>query len=172
MGLTRSHLIGLVITLAVACQNAGAAPGTSEVKEGDAAPAFSTRGDDGKTYTLADLKGRYVVLYFYPKDDTPGCTIEAKGFRDDFERYTQKGAVILGVSMDDVESHKAFREKYQLNFPLLVGGAPIAAAYGVPLHGGFAARQTFVIGKDGRIIKAFRSVTPTGHSAEILALLQ
>jgi peroxiredoxin Q/BCP len=141
------------------------------LKEGDVAPAFSAVGDDGKTYALADLKGKFVVLYFYPKDDTPGCTIEAQGFRDDSAKFTAKGAVVLGVSMDDAASHKAFREKYQLNFPLLTGGAEIAKAYGVPVNGGYASRQTFLIGKDGKLMKLFPHVTPTGHSAEILGLL-
>jgi len=142
------------------------------LKEGDVAPPFSTTGDDGKPYSLEALKGKSVVLYFYPKDDTTGCTIEAKAFRDDSEKYAAKGAVVLGVSLDDAGSHKAFREKYQLNFPLLVGGADIAKAYGVPVTGGYAARQTFVIGKDGKLVKYFPHVNPNGHSAEILAVLQ
>jgi peroxiredoxin Q/BCP len=142
------------------------------LKEGDAAPAFKTTGDDGKAYSLDSLKGRYVVLYFYPKDDTKGCTIEAKGFRDDYAKYQEKGATVLGVSLDSAESHRAFRAKYGLNFPLLVGGDDLAKQYGVPTTLGFARRQTFVIGKDGRLLKIFRDVDPTGHSAEILALLQ
>lgn len=146
-------------------------PAPTGLKEGDAAPPFSAPGDDGKTYALSDLKGKYVVLYFYPKDDTPGCTIEAKGFRDDSAKLAEKGAVVLGVSLDDAASHKAFREKYQLNFPLLTNGAEIAQAYGVPSTGGYASRQTFLIGKDGKLLKIFPKVNPTGHSAEILNAL-
>jgi peroxiredoxin Q/BCP len=142
------------------------------LKEGDAAPAFSALGDDGKTYTLDQFKGKYVVLYFYPKDDTPGCTIEAQGFRDDSDKLTAAGAVVLGVSLDDAASHQAFREKYHLNFPLLVGTPELAKAYGVPSAGGHTARQTFVIGKDGRLVKYFPTVNPQGHSQEILALLK
>jgi peroxiredoxin Q/BCP len=149
-----------------------AAASEIELKEGDAAPAFKALGDDGKTYALADLAGKYVIVYFYPKDDTTGCTIEAKGFRDDATKYVEKGAVVLGVSSDDAASHKAFREKYQLNFPLLVDGKPLAAQFGVPTTFGYASRQTFVIGKDGKVLKVFRNVDPKVHSAEILALLK
>jgi thioredoxin-dependent peroxiredoxin len=149
-----------------------AAPARAEeLKEGDAAPAFKAKGDDGKEHSLAALKGKTVVLYFYPKDDTPGCTIEAQEFRDAYEKFTAKGAVVLGVSLDNSESHQAFRKKYNLNFPLLVDGEAIAKAYGVPVSGGYAARQTFVIGKDGKLKKVFRKVNPRGHSAEILGLI-
>jgi peroxiredoxin Q/BCP len=145
-----------------------AAKDPAELVAGDPAPAFSAVGDDGKTYSLAALKGRTVVLYFYPKDDTPGCTAEAQGFRDDFDALAAKGVLVLGVSLDSAESHKAFREKHKLNFPLLVDGAPLAKSYGVPVFGSFAARQTFVIGPDGKLRKVFRQVNPRGHSAEIL----
>ena len=142
-----------------------------ELKEGDPAPAFATKGDDGKDYSLAALKGKTVVLYFYPQDDTPGCTAEAQQFRDDAAKYAGKSAVVLGVSLDDATSHKAFREKYQLNFPLLVGGKAIAEAYGVPVRLGTPARQTFVIGPDGKLKKIFRSVKVKGHSNEVLQSL-
>ncbi len=159
---------------ALALLLAAAAPAkvrADEVKEGAPAPAFKAKGDDGKEYSLASLKGKTIVLYFYPKDDTPGCTIEAQEFRDAFEKFTAKGAIVLGVSLDDAASHAAFRAKHKLNFPLLVSGEVIAKAYGVPVNGGYAARQTFVIGKDGKLKKVFRQVTPRGHSAEILKLL-
>jgi peroxiredoxin Q/BCP len=162
-------LSALIAPVAVA-GSALAAPETA-LKEGDAAPAFAARGDDGKDYSLASLKGKTIVLYFYPKDDTTGCTIEAKEFRDAFEKFQEKGAIVIGVSLDDAQSHAAFRKKHQLNFPLLVGGEAIAKAYGVPVNGGFTARQTFVIDKEGRLKKVFRKVTPKGHSAEILNLL-
>lgn len=167
-----------LIMLTASCQaseaqHAGVAPrSVGALSEGSPAPEFSAVGDDGKTYDLAAMKGKYVVLYFYPKDDTPGCTTEAKAFRDDFDKFAQKGAIVLGVSLDDAESHKAFREKYQLNFPLLVGGAELAKLYGVPTTGGYAERQTFVIGPDGKIAKYFPRVNPNGHSAAILQLLK
>ena len=159
-----------VAVLVLACAHLASAD--VALKEGDPAPAFKAIGDDGKEYSLDGLKGHFVVLYFYPKDDTKGCTIEAKGFRDDYAKYQEKGAVVLGVSLDSAESHKAFRAKYGLNFPLLIGGDTLAKIYGVPTTLGFAHRQTFVIGKDGRLLKIFRDVDPSGHSAEILALLQ
>lgn len=159
-----------VLFLLLACVPSARADVT--LHEGDPAPPFKAAGDDGKTYSLDALKGQYVVLYFYPKDDTKGCTIEAKGFRDDYARYQAKGATVLGVSLDSVESHKEFRAKYGLNFPLLVDGAALAKLYGVPTTLGYAHRQTFVIGKDGRLLKIFRDVDPSKHSAEILSLLQ
>lgn len=165
----RALALSVVSTLVVACVSPAQA---AELKDGDAAPAFRAKGDDGKEYALSDLKGKYVILYFYPKDDTPGCTVEAQGFRDDAKALEAKGAIVLGVSLDDAESHKAFREKHSLNFPLLVNGAEIAKAYGVPVTFGYAARQTFVIGRDGQLLKVFRTVKPQGHSDEILALLK
>ena len=162
----------LVATTAAALLAASpAAARAEELVDGSTAPAFAAKGDDGKEYSLATLKGKTVVLYFYPKDDTTGCTIEAQEFRDAYEKFQHKGAVVLGVSLDDAASHAAFRKKYNLNFPLLVSGEAIARAYGVPITGGYAARQTFVIARDGKLRKVFRKVNPKGHSAEILALL-
>src|SRR5687768_14032416 len=98
---------------------------------GDKAPAFDLMADNGKQVRLKDFKGKYVVLYFYPKDDTPGCTREACDFRDDYSRFSKK-AVILGVSLDDVKSHQAFKKKFSLPFPLLSDqGAAVSKAYGV-----------------------------------------
>ena len=141
------------------------------LKEGDAAPPFIAKGDDGKAYTLEQFKGRPVVLYFYPKDGTPGCTVEARHFRDDAKAYEAKGAVVLGVSFDDAKSHKAFREKHGLTFPLLVGNDALADAYGVPVRFGYASRQSFVIGRDGRLRKVFRDVDVENHSRDVLKLL-
>jgi len=104
----------------------------SELKEGDKAPAFSAAGSDGKTYSLKDLAGQTVVLYFYPRDNTPGCTIEACEFRDSFAEFRKAGTVILGVSTDDLKSHAGFIEKQQLNFVLLADtDKKIHEAYGV-----------------------------------------
>lgn len=162
--------LALLPLLAARAEPAMSSPASLDA--GHRAPDFSALGDDGKTYSLSELAGRYVILYFYPKDDTPGCTVEAKGFRDDAKAYEAKGAVVLGVSLDDAESHQAFRKEYGLNFPLLVDGKELAKKYGVPVRFGYASRQTFVIGKDGVLIKVFRQVTPDGHSKEILSLLQ
>jgi peroxiredoxin Q/BCP len=168
----RAVIAGAVALWAAAGLGAPA-PASAEaaLAEGQPAPAFKAKGDDGKEYSLAAFKGKTVVLYFYPKDDTPGCTVEAQEFRDAFEKFSARGAVVLGVSMDSGESHAAFRKKHQLNFPLLIGDEELARAYGVPVSGGFAARQSFVIARDGKIKKIFRQVNPRGHSAEILAIL-
>ncbi len=161
-----------LVTLLALASSGCVAHAEVALQPGQPAPAFTAKGDDGKSYSLAQLHGKYVVLYFYPKDDSPGCTIEAKGFRDDSRKLEAKGAVVLGVSLDDAASHRAFREKFGLDFPLLVGGKQLTRLYGVPTTLGFAHRQTFVIGKDGKLLKIFRDVNPKGHADEILALLK
>jgi len=148
-------------------------------KEGDPAPEFRLPADDGKTYALKDLRGRKVVLYFYPKDDTPGCTKEACSFRDNLSRVQSKGAIVLGVSKDDLASHAKFREKYSLSFPLLSDpGGKVLSAYGVwkekNLYGKTfmgIERTTFVIDERGRIQKVFPRVKVDGHVDEVLAAL-
>jgi peroxiredoxin Q/BCP len=162
--------LGLLALSAVSLSAPGASA-KSPLTEGDVAPPFIARGDDGRTYTLEQFKGRPVVLYFYPKDDTPGCTLEARRFRDDAPAYQAKGAVVLGVSFDDARSHQAFREKHGLTFPLLVGTDVLAESYGVPVRFGFASRQTFVIGSDGRLRKVFRDVDVGTHSQDVLRAL-
>lgn len=150
------------------------------LSEGDMAPDFSLASDGGDTVRLADLRGRRVVLYFYPKDDTSGCTKEACGFRDALPEFDARGAVVLGVSPDDVDSHEKFRDKYDLNFPLLADpDHSVAKAYGAwgekKLYGREyegILRSTFVIDPDGRIEKIYRKVKPAGHADEILAELQ
>ena len=148
-------------------------------KEGDPAPDFRLPADDGKTYSLKDLRGRKVVLYFYPKDDTPGCTKEACSFRDNLSRVQSKGAIVLGVSKDDLASHAKFREKYSLSFPLLSDPeGKVLSAYGVwkekNLYGKTfmgIERTTFVIDERGRIQKVFPRVKVDGHVDEVLAAL-
>ena len=146
------------------------------VKEGDEAPDFTLESDRGRPVTLSELRGRKVVVYFYPKDDTPGCTVQACELRDALPRFEGVDAVILGISADDVESHRAFRDKYDLNFPLLadVGGV-VSDRYGVwgerivhgkPLMG--IERSTFLIDEDGMVERVWRGVSPRGH-AEMLA---
>ena len=147
--------------------------------EGDPAPDFRLPADDGKTYSLKDLRGQKVVLYFYPKDDTPGCTKEACSFRDNLARVRSKGAIVLGVSKDDLESHAKFRKKYSLSFPLLSDPeGKVLDAYGVwkekNLYGKMfmgIERTTYVIDEGGRVKKVFPRVKVDGHVDEVLAVL-
>lgn len=140
--------------------------------EGSMAPQIEATAHNGERVSLAALRGKPVVLYFYPKDDTPGCTKEACSIRDAWQRFKAAGATVLGVSTDDAKSHAAFAEKYHLPFLLLPDTeGHIAAAYGVPVHLGFAKRTTFVIDRQGRVAKVFPDVNPTAHADEILAAL-
>jgi peroxiredoxin Q/BCP len=144
------------------------------------APDFSLPADDGTTVTLARLRGRTVVLYFYPKDDTSGCTKEACGFRDSWEDVQQTGAVVLGVSPDGVASHQKFKNKYKLPFPLLADtDHRVAEAYGAwgekSMYGKRykgILRTTFLIDGEGRIVRVFEKVKPEGHADEVLAALR
>ena len=141
---------------------------------GQPAPAFSSVDQDGKPISLADFKGKPVVLYFYPKDDTPGCTKEACSFRDGYAEIQATGAVILGVSADDAKSHKAFAEKFHLPFQLVADADhKIIDSYGVkmPLLS-MAKRTTFIIDKDGIVRKVFEGVSPATHEPEVLAALK
>jgi peroxiredoxin Q/BCP len=148
-------------------------------QEGSVAPKFTAAAHDGSTVRLSALKGQPVVLYFYPKDDTPGCTVEACGFRDAHAAFARHKAVVLGVSPDSAKSHVKFREKYGLPFTLLVDEShAVAEAYGAwrekSMYGRTymgVARSTFVIDASGRIAKAFTSVKPKGHEQEVLAAL-
>lgn len=147
---------------------------------GDKAPGFSLPNEEGQTIRLSDFKGRPLVLFFYPKDDTPGCTKEACNFRDDFEDFQRAGIEILGVSPDPPDSHARFKEKYELPFSLLADETnEICEAYGVWGRKKFRGREymgvnrtTFVIDGDGAISHVFENVDPTGHSQEVLAALQ
>jgi peroxiredoxin Q/BCP len=145
---------------------------------GDRAPAFELSDDRGRVWTHADLAGRTVVLYFYPKDDTPGCTREACAFRDGLEAFEERGASVLGISADDVTSHARFRDKYSLNHPLLSDPThAVCEAFGVwglqrwrdQTYEGIA-RTTFIV-KDGVITSVFPDVDPTGHAERVLAAL-
>jgi peroxiredoxin Q/BCP len=149
------------------------------LKPGAEAPAFSLPADDGRDVALEDLKGRKVVLFFYPKDDTTGCTTEACEFRDSWASVSRKGAVVLGVSPDGVKSHGRFRQKYELPFPLLADeDHAVAEAYGVwgekSMYGRKyfgILRTTFIIDEAGRVAQVFQRVKPKGHAAEVLAAL-
>ena len=143
--------------------------------EGTTAPDFTLPSQEGKPVTLKDYRGQWVVLYFYPKDQTPGCSREAHNFQLDQPKYAERHAVVLGVSVDSVESHKKFCAKEGLNFKLLADtDHNVSDSYGSLTNLGivkFAARHTFLIDPDGKITKAYTSVDPVKHSAEVLAQL-
>ena len=149
------------------------------VEEGKPAPDFELTTDAGERVKLSDFRGRPVVLYFYPKDDTPGCTKEASGFRDIYSEFEQRGAVVLGVSPDDEASHARFKEKYSLPFTLLADpDHEVAEAYGVWVERNYAGRKymginrsTFIIDADGKLVKAMHSVKPDGHPDKVLQAL-
>jgi peroxiredoxin Q/BCP len=150
-----------------------------KLKEGDVAPEFSAATNGGAKISLADFKGRNVILYFYPKDDTSGCTKEACAFSDHFAEFKKRGAVVLGVSTDPVKLHDKFVEKFKLPFTLLADeDKKIVEAYGVWGEKSFMGRKypgthrvTFLIGPDGRIEKIWPQVKPEEHAAEVLVAL-
>jgi thioredoxin-dependent peroxiredoxin len=149
------------------------------IKEGAKAPVFTLESADGAKVSLADFKGQKVVLYFYPKDDTPGCTLEAQAFRDALSRFKRKKAVVLGVSRDSTTSHCRFRDKYGLNFPLLSDPeGKVIQAYGAwgekNMYGKKSMgiiRTTVVIDADGKVAKVFPKVKVAGHAEDVLAAL-
>jgi peroxiredoxin Q/BCP len=146
-----------------------------ELTIGDPAPNFSLVDEKGMPVSLKDFIGKkIVVLYFYPKDFTPGCTTEACSFRDDYRLYEDKGAAVIGVSLDSVESHSKFSEKYELPFPILSDKSKeVAKAYGVLGIGGLAAKRvTFIIDKNGKIARIFPKVDVKQHSEEVLKALE
>ncbi|HWZ85579.1 MAG TPA: thioredoxin-dependent thiol peroxidase [Thermoanaerobaculia bacterium] len=143
---------------------------------GDKAPVFKTTNQDGETVALGDFKGRKVVLYFYPKDDTPGCTKEACSFRDGWSKFKKRGVAVLGVSVDDAKSHRKFIDKFSLPFPLLADtDKAIVKAYGVWGEKSMYGRKymgtnrvTFLIDEKGKIAAVWPKVKPDGHADEIL----
>lgn len=147
-----------------------------DLKPGDPAPAFELRDQHGKMHHLSDYQGQWLVLYFYPKDDTPGCTSEACEFRDDFMTLQGMDVRLLGVSLDDVKSHKEFAEKYHLPFPLLSDRTgEVARVYGSlwklgPIR--FARRHTFIIDPQGELAKIYRSVASKTHSDQVIGDLE
>jgi peroxiredoxin Q/BCP len=149
----------------------GFATSAAALSPGDPAPAIALKDQHGKLQQLAQYRGRWVVVYFYPKDDTPGCTTEACQFRDDLPALRALNVQILGVSLDDEASHARFANKYNLPFPLLADtDSAVATAYGALWSAGpirFARRHTFLIDPEGRIARVYRNVTPKTHSREI-----
>jgi thioredoxin-dependent peroxiredoxin len=150
------------------------------VEEGAPAPDFELKSDAGETVTLSALRGKPVVLYFYPRDDTPGCTTEACEFRDAYDRFRDQGVEILGVSPDTEASHRKFKTKYELPFTLLADPSHEAAeAYGVwkekkrygRTYEG-VDRSTFIIDAEGKVAKAMRGIKPAGHAAQVLETLR
>jgi peroxiredoxin Q/BCP len=149
----------------------------AKLKEGDKAPDFAVADANGKTVRLKDLRGKKVVLYFYPKDDTPGCTKEACAFRDSFAKFKRRGIEVFGVSLDSEKSHQKFIQKYDLPFGLLADtGKEVSEAYGTYGEKKFMGRKymgnhrmTFLIDEKGKIKKVFEKVKPEEHAEEVLA---
>jgi peroxiredoxin Q/BCP len=176
-GITALATLLPALALAFATLLAGSLPALADgvaPAVGKPAPAFKLQDQMGKWHSLADYKGKWVALYFYPKDDTPGCTTQACGFRDNIFAFNKEGAVILGISVDEVASHKEFAEKHSLPFTILADSdKAVTRSYGVlKTYMGvmeMARRDTFIIDPQGRVAKHYESVNPEGHSQVVLA---
>ena len=166
-----------IVAVVAACGigiKANAAAPADTVQVGATAPNFTLPSQEDKSVSLTDYKGKWVVLYFYPKDQTTGCTIEAHGFQRDMAKYDALNAVVLGVSLDTVEGHKTWCSKDTFSFKLLADpDHKVVDEYGVPVKNygvmKFANRETFLISPDGKVVKVWEKVNPTAHSAEVLA---
>lgn len=170
INLVKSLLIPLLFTISF---NTSA---KDELEVGNMAPDFSLVDQNSKTHTLSEYKGSWVVIYFYPKDDTPGCTKEACEFRDNIEIINKLKAKVFGISLDDTESHKKFAEKYSLPFPLLSDNDGKVAekydSFGSFVGFKYASRHTFIINPSGEIHKIYKSVNPSTHAKEIIKELE
>jgi thioredoxin-dependent peroxiredoxin len=150
------------------------------IKIGNKAPDFSAKDQLGKTIKLSDLEGNNIIIYFYPKDDTPGCTIEACEFRDAFPLFEKSRATVIGISADDERSHKRFTDKYSLPFQLLVDAdKSISKRYGVWKKKSFMGRKylgiertTFIINRKGKVVHIFNKVNPKGHAKEVNEIIK
>ena len=166
-------IFAFVVAAMLACNSVNAVNEMPAV--GSAAPSFTLVNNEGKQINLNDYKGKWVVLYFYPKDFTSGCTLEAHNFQRDLAKYDAAHAVILGVSVDTAESHKEFCAKEGLNFKLLSDPeGKVSEQYGSTMQyngAKYSARNTFIIDPNGKIAKVFEKVNPTSHSEEVLAAL-
>lgn len=167
------YLLARIGMLGVVCVGmALSASGAELPAVGQKAPHVSLPSQDGSKVSLSDFHGKWVVLYFYPKDNTPGCTIEAHNFQRDLPKYEEKHAVILGVSVDSAESHQDFCTKQSLTFKLLADTEKkVTTEYGSLSEKGYASRNTFLIDPHGKIVKVWTGVKPQEHSDEILATL-
>jgi peroxiredoxin Q/BCP len=168
-------LVILVVTIGVLVPRLFSGSRASAPAPGSAAPDFTLASQEGGAVSLKDYRGSWVVLYFYPKDQTPGCTREAHNFQADQSKYAERRAVVMGVSVDSVDSHKKFCAKEQLNFKLLADtNGSVSRSYGSLTNLGFAkfaARHTFLIDPSGKVAKSYTSVDPARHSEEVLAAL-
>ncbi len=168
-------LLLVIVVLAVAVFVPKLLSRSRTPSEGSLAPDFTLPSQDGSTISLKDYRGRWIVLYFYPKDQTPGCSREAHNFQIDQPKYAERNAVVLGVSVDSVDSHKKFCSKEGLNFRLLSDADhKVSQSYGSLMNLGvvkFSSRHTFLIDPTGKVAKAYTSVDPLRHSAEVLAEL-
>jgi thioredoxin-dependent peroxiredoxin len=172
--ITRYLIIAVFLVLVFGAYKVVSADGNLPAV-GTVAPEFTLNSQEGTPVSLKDLRGKWIVLYFYPKDMTTGCTIEAHGFQRDQSKYSDRNAVVLGVSVDSVDSHKQFCAKDGLSFKLLADtDKKVAAEYGSLINMGvvkIAARNTFIIDPDGKIEKVYSKVDPNKHSEEVLAAL-
>ena len=167
------HGAAIALAALLACAALAAQPPAV----GSQAPGFKLQDQAGKWHSLSDYRGKWVVLYFYPKDNTPGCTTQACGFRDNIFAYRDVGAVILGISVDDVASHKAFAEQHSLPFTILADpDKSVTTAYGTLKEyigiAKLARRDTFIIDPQGKVAKHYQDVNPAGHSETVLADLK
>ena len=145
----------------------------AELKIGETAPTFKASNHEGTTVDLSSLKGKWIVLYFYPKDDTPGCTIEAKQFTKLYEEFLKNEALVYGISTDTKESHCDFRDKYKLKVPLIPDEEHnVMSLYEVNVSDGYASRDTIIIDPSGDIAKIFRKVNPAGHAKDVLDFIE
>ena len=171
--MNKKNIVSIVTTL---CLLLISGQSISEISTGQVAPNFNLQDQNGEWHTLDNYKGKWVVLFFYPKDQTPGCTTEACNFRDNIFEFEKLNAQILGVSLDDVESHQAFSEKYSLPYPILADvNQECATEYGV--LGKFmmmtiAKRQSFLINPEGSIVKHYKKVNPDTHTNEVIVDLK
>ena len=171
--MNKKNIVSIVTTL---CLLLISGQSISEISTGQVAPNFNLQDQNGEWHTLDNYKGKWVVLFFYPKDQTPGCTTEACNFRDNIFEFEKLNAQILGVSVDDVESHQAFSEKYSLPYPILADvNKECATEYGV--LGKFmmmtiAKRQSFLINPEGSIVKHYKKVDPDTHTKEVIVDLK
>jgi peroxiredoxin Q/BCP len=157
----RSAVFGLLMMTGLAAH--------ADVQLGSSAPEFRLQDQDGKWHQLKDYRGKWVVLYFYAKDQTPGCTTEAREFRDNIDAFGKLGAVVLGVSIDDVESHQKFAAKNSLPFPILADPNKVTVnKYDVMSFVGFARRETFLIDPQGRVVNRYMDVDPKTHPQSVL----